>query len=145
MTWTELLILAVLCPLHHHFLGRLVLPPSLYRTSPACSRMRPDDASVADDSAPRDGASGGFRLGLGHGAFVEGGVVSEDSGSRAEDWRRRSVDAHIQRTVELASARRAAAISASASSAVATDSATSSPLAATGFLQGPPRPLDVHP
>ena len=94
--------------------------------------MRPDDASVADDSAPRDGASGGFRLGLGHGAFVEGGVVSEDSGSRAEDWRRRSVDAHIQRTVELASARRAAAISASASSAVATDSATSSPLAARG-------------
>jgi ABC-type multidrug transport system ATPase subunit len=94
--------------------------------------MRPDDASVADDSAPRDGASGGFRLGLGHGAFVEGGVVSEDSGSRAEDWRRRSVDAHIQRTAELAAARRAAAISASASSAVATDSATSSSLAARG-------------
>ena len=73
-------------------LPRCPLPPRAYpltRTSPA-STPSPASPPGAGSSASAPGAA----------------AVSEESQARAEAWRRNSVDAHLQRTTEMAAVKR---------------------------------------
>jgi len=68
---------------------------------PSSARVSLDADFPRVDSEPRV-SSGSWQLGLGLGAAA----VSEESQARAEAWRRNSVDAHLQRTTDMAAAKR---------------------------------------